>query len=181
MHNFYRVLPIIINKKRLYITDIIKKENMMKLLLIALMLISNSSWAQVNNILSPDAKSFYAKAMPTVKPGVKDLVEKMGMYFSNHTIDVDSLLSQLKNKKPLQKLTSHELKGIIVLIMVQASENADRRIKQLVTHTTNDNGESDTAEQTNIIIQNKSRMAADANMVMNNISSNKEEILRSLK
>ena len=153
----------------------------MKLLLIALMLTSNSSWAQVNNILSPDAKNFYAKAMPTVKPGVKDLVEKMGMHFSNHSIDVDSLLSQLKNKKSLQNLTPHELKGIVVLIMVQASVNADSRIKQLVTHTTNDNQGSDTAEQTNIIIQNKSRMAADANMVMNNISSSKEEILRSLK
>lgn len=153
----------------------------MKLLLIAFMLTSHSSWAQVNNILSPDAKNFYAKAMPTVKPGVKDLVEKMGMHFSNHSIDVDSLLSHLKNKKPLQNLTPHELKGIVVLIMVQASENADRRIKQLVTHPNDNNQENTTAEQTKVIIQNKSRMAADANIVMNNISPNKEEILRSLK
>lgn len=153
----------------------------MKLLLIALILISHNSWAQVNNILSTDAKNFYAKAMPTVKPVVKDLVENMGMHFRNHSINVDSLLSQLKNKKPLKDLTPHELKGIIVLIMVQASENADRCIKQLVTHTAGDNQGNATVEQTIVIIQNKSRMAADANMVMNNISSNKEEILRSLK
>ncbi len=153
----------------------------MKLLLIAFIFTHHNSWAQVNNILSPDAKSFYAKAMPAVKPGVRDIVENMGMHFSNHSIDVDSLLSQLKNKKPLQQLSLRELKGIIVLIMVQASENADRRIKQLVTHKTDDNQENETAEQTNIIIKNKSRMACDANVVMNNISSNKEEILRSLK
>jgi hypothetical protein len=181
VHNFYRVSPIITNKKRLYITGIIKKKNMMKLLLFTFILISNSCLSQANSVLSPDAKSFYAKAMPTVKPGVKDLIENMGMHFSNHSLDVDSLLSQLKNKKILQQFTPHELQGIIVLIMVQASENADKRIKQLVTHTSGGNEGYTTVEQTNLIIQNKSQIAANANMVMNNISINKEEILRSLK
>ena len=181
MHNFYGVLPIITNKKRLYIAHIIKKKNMMKLLLITFILISNNCWSQANSILSPDAKSFYEKAMPTVKPGVKDLIENMGIHFSNHTIDVDSLLFQLKNKKILERFTPHELKGILVLIMVQASENADKRIKQLVTRTSGGNEENTAADQTNIIIQNKSQIAANANMVMNNISINKEEILRSLK
>ena len=181
VHNFYRASPIIINKERLYITAIIKKKNMMKLLLITFILISNNCWSQANNILSPDAKNFYAKAMPTVKPGVKDLIENMGMHFSNHSLDVDSLLSQLKNKRILEQFTPHQLKGIIVLIMVQASVNADTRIKQLVTHSADSKQENITAGQTNLIIQNKSQIAANANMVMNNISINKEEILRSLK
>ncbi|MBS1736124.1 MAG: hypothetical protein JSS98_05890 [Bacteroidetes bacterium] len=154
---------------------------MMKQLLIVFLLISNTCAAQVNNILSADAKNFYTKAMPLVKPGVKNMVENMGMHFSNHTINVDSLLEQLKHKKELARFTPHELKGIIVLIMVQASDNADMRIKQLVTHTASDNGENNTAAQTDLIIQNKSQIAANANLVMNNIAINKEEILRSFK
>ncbi|MEO5500455.1 MAG: hypothetical protein ABIR31_03345 [Ginsengibacter sp.] len=154
---------------------------MMKLLLIVFMFIHHVSCAQVNNILSPEVKNFYAKAMPTIKPGVKDLIENMGNHFSNHSLDVDSLLSQLKNKKIMQPFGSHEIKGIIVLIMVQASENADLRIKQLVTHSTSKNQGDIAVDQTNSIIQNKSQIATNANMVMNNISVNKDEIISALK
>jgi hypothetical protein len=87
--------------------------------------------AQVPAAMSSDAIDFYNKAFTVIKPQIKTFINRKSISINYYSLNVDSLKQSFK-KEIKEKLANTDLDGIIVLVMVQASQNTDGELKELV-------------------------------------------------
>lgn len=153
---------------------------MKSLIPVCFCLCSLCSMAQINTIMPQEAKTFYTKAMPTIKPQIKELIEKNAVALKGKTINIDSLCKELSKSQLLKKATRQDIEAIGVLIMVQATRDADEDLKNLVINKRN-NAPSDNNNQVDSILENKSKMAENASELMKRISGAQDLVINNLK
>lgn len=162
---------------------------------------STNILGQVSKVIPAEAEDFYNKSMPLLRPQVKNIVLHTAKSIENRKINADSLSSELKANAALKGMSNNDIEGIIVLIMVQASKDADANLKKMVLEISRSNGQKrqttasseptknkakdDADEIENIklqmIMDHKSDMAQEVNYAMKKISSTQQTIINNLK
>ena len=164
--------------------------------------------AQVPTAMPPDANTFYNNAMPVIRQQVKNMVLKTAVAIKYRKANADSLSQRLRTINSLKGMSNNDIEGITVLIMVQASEDADTDLKRLVLGMSRGNEqkqEQQTTMQTvsvnnvknktrsieeinsmqnlklQMIMERKSRMAEEISNVMKKISGIQQNIINNLK
>ncbi len=145
--------------------------------------ISFCGFAQVHTAMPPEATALYNNAMRSIKPEIKNLIEKGANKLKNRNVNSDSLANELKKDPLLKGINQHDIEAIIVLIMVQASKNADADLKNLVIkmRKTNDQNSTESYNGTEAIIDHKSKIAETLAVVMKKISGSQENAINNLK
>lgn len=144
--------------------------------------------AQVNSVMPAEAKAFYQNAMESIKPGIKNLIEKNANKLTRHRVNVDSLIKELHKIPLLREGNEKDLEAITVLILVQASKNADADLKDLVIHMRHSNSEKKNEEEDEnckntaaLIVENKSEMAQSISIMMKKLSGSAEMVMDKFK
>ena len=141
--------------------------------------ISFYSFAQVPTAMPPEANAFYSNAINNIKPEIIDLVRKnAGNLKSNNA---DSLVKALKKNSQLANYKSAELEAVAVLIMIQASKNADADLKQLVLARAKNNSVTATEERSKNILNYKSNMAESISVLMQKLAPHTETLINNLR
>ena len=141
--------------------------------------LSTYSFAQVPTAMPPEANVFYRNAIDNIKPEIKDLVRKNAENLKGN--NVDSLVKALKKNRQLVNYKSAELEAVAVLIMIQASKNADADLKQLVLARAKNNSVTATEEQSKNILNYKSDMAESISFLMQKLAPYPERLINNLK
>lgn len=146
--------------------------------------ISFCGFAQVHSAMPPEAIVFYNNAMRSIKPAIKDVIQKNANKLRSRNINPDSLNSELKKDPLLKGMNQKDVEAITVLIMVQASKNADSDLKNLVIKMRKTN-DSNYANQdfngTETILEHKSKIAETVAVAMEKISGSQENSINNLK
>ena len=165
------------------------------------LLFSKSLNAQVSKVIPTDANDFYNKSMPLLRPQVKDIVLHAAKSIENRKINTDSLSKALHRNAALKGMSNNDIEGVIVLIMIQASKDADADLKKMVLEISRHNGQKketvsnsvsankkDTQDDTEMqnlklqmIMDRKSDMAEEVSYVMKKISGTQQNIINNLK
>lgn len=143
---------------------------------------SHVTFAQVNNVLPSEADAFYQNSMRSIKPEVKNLIEKNANKLTGQKVNVDSLLKELHKNALLKNGNEKDLEAITVLILVQASKNADNELKDMVIHLRNANSDTEEYKSTaTLLVENKSDIAKAVSMIMKKISGSPEMVMDKFK
>lgn len=162
---------------------------MKNLLLFAIYSLSFFTYAngQVPKAMPPDANEFYNNLMPLLRPQVKNIVFQTAKEITQHKVNGDSIYLSIQSNAALKNLSKMDVYGVAILILVQASKDADEEIKKMVmaiSHRPDHSGE-ETTETQNLklqkIMQHKSKIAEEINYLMNKISGNEVSIMKNLK
>jgi hypothetical protein len=164
--------------------------------------------AQVPTAMPADANAFYINAMPAIRQQVKDIIIQTAAAIKHRKPNADSLTQRLRTNKALKGMSNADIGGIIVLIMVQASKNADTDLKIMVLGmsrrnepeqqqrtsvqtVSENNAENKTTPVEDIndvqnskmkmIMEGKSRMAEEISTVMKKIAGTQQTIISNLK
>ena len=139
-------------------------------------------FGQVNFIMPPEADIFYTKAISTIKPSIKSVIERKAVSLKNLNVNSDSLTAALKSDPLLKGVNQPSLEIITVLIMVQISKNADEELKTLVmkVRKADEQSSNEIAKGSELIIGRKSRIAETVTAAMKKVSF-QENTLNSLK
>lgn len=154
------------------------------------LLFFKSPIAQVLKVIPTEADDFYNKSMPMLRPQVKNIVLNTAKTIENREVNADSLILALKANKALKGMRNNDIEGIIVLIMVQASKDADADLKSMVLEISrkndlkkNNRHKVDEAQNLKwqMIMDRKSDMAEEVSYVMKKISGTQQDIINNLK
>lgn len=140
-------------------------------------------FSQVNAILPTEAKVFYENAMLHIKPEVRTFIEKNANKLTGHKINVDSLEKELKKSNLLKHRNESELHAIAILILVQASKNADDSLKEMVIHKKQPDSESEIEKErdkdyASRLVENKSEIAETVLFMMKKLSGTQQIIMK---
>lgn len=148
-------------------------------------LFSICSIAQINTVMPTEANTFYSKAMANIKPQIKNIVEKNADVLKGKTINTDSLSKALIKNQFLKNATIQDIEAIGVLIMVQASKNADADLKELVINRRKNEREANPGNtapgKVESILENKSKLAENVSMLMKRISAAQDVVINNLR
>lgn len=168
----------------------------------ALVFCTKGTTGQVSKVMPIDADHFYANSMPLLRPTLKKIILQSAKAIENRKINTDSLSAALHRNAALKDMGNNEMDGIIVLIMVQASKDADADLKQMVLQISHSEGQKKAANnspghaspkdaeddltsrqnlQLQMIIDRKSDMAEEVSGVMKKISGTQQNIINNLK
>lgn len=148
--------------------------------------LSFGSYSQVNTAMPPEADLFYNNAMQTIKPQIKNTIEKNANNLKDRKVNADSLSRLLRADRALKGRTQQDIEAITILIMVQVSKNADADLKALVVNIQK-NHDTDMpangANSTNVenILNNKSEVAAQVSLLMKKLAGFQDMALDNLK
>lgn len=155
---------------------------MKNLLLFIFSHVTFCSFAQVHSAMPPEAGSFYNKAMPSINPDIKILIEKNAVHLKSAQVDTDSLSYALKKDPLLKKMKQPDLDAIAVLILVQASKNADADLKTLVINMRKTNNQNtQKVDATVSLLEYKSKIAEGIPLLMKKISDSQESAINNLR
>ncbi len=180
-------------------------KNLLLLAFSTLFLVNSN--AQVTTIMPPDANTFYNNSMPLLRPAVKNIVLQTAKSMKNRRANSDSLSKTLRVNSILKGMRSNDIEGIVVLIMVQASKDADADLKNMVMGISRQNeqksenrpfaqpvsddmddkagSKNNEQEMQNLrlqmIMDRKSKMAEEVSYVMKKISGTQQNIINNLK
>ncbi len=144
------------------------------------------SIAQINTVMPQEANTFYSKAMANIKPQIKNIVKKNADVLKGRTINTDSLSKALIKNQLLKNATPQDIEAIGVLIMVQASKNADADLKDLVINRGKNEREKTSVNNTpgtkvESILENKSKIAENVSILMKRISGAQDVVINNLR
>lgn len=126
-----------------------------------------TSYSQVHTSMPPEAKSFYQKAMQSLKPEIKYEVEKMASKLKGRNVNADSLSGEIKKDPVLKKYDQAKIDALTILVLVQASKNADEDLKKIVMTMQDDKNHPNTSfDKTKPLIEHKSQLAKNLNEAM---------------
>jgi len=132
--------------------------------------------------MPPEANTFYSKAMANIKPQIKNIVEKNAGVLKGRTINADSLSKALIKNQLLKNATPQDIEAIGVLIMVQASKNADADLKDLVINMNKNEREKNAPDnKVESILENKSKIAENVSILMKRISGTQDVVINNLR
>lgn len=154
---------------------------MKNLLLLPSLLITFCTLAQVHSAMPPEADLFYNRAIPIINPAIKKLIEKNAVYLKTAPINTDSLSQALKNDPLLKKMKRQDIDAIAVLILVQASKNADSDLKNMVLKSLRHNNERFKEDSTRSLLEHKSKIAEGITLVMKKIDASQQSAINNLK
>lgn len=162
---------------------------MKKILLLLCIVFSLQTKSQVHSAMPPEANEFFDKAMSLINPSVKNLITQSAMTLKNRHANADSLFKVLRKNHLLKKMNDGNIAGITILIIVQASKDADEDLKKIVLSMKNDAQQVSNNDETNdkkqlalqLILNRKSNMAEEISLVLKRILQDKEVIINSLK
>lgn len=148
--------------------------------------LSFGSYSQVNTVMPPEADIFYNNAIKTIKPQIKNTIEKNASNLKGRRVNTDSLARNLHLDQSLKNSTGQEIDAIVILIMVRASKNADADLKNLVTHIQKNNDKDNPPGKANstdveIILNNKSQIAQNISSLMQKLSGSQDIVIDRLK
>jgi hypothetical protein len=153
-------------------------------------LFSKSIIAQVSKIIPTEAEDFYNKLMPLLRPQIKNIVLHNAKAIEKRKINTDSLAHALNANTTLKGMSKNNIEGIIVLIMVQASKDADIDLKKMVLEIGRNNEQKEEARdemnetqnlKLQMIMDHKSAMAEEVSYTMKKISGSQQDIIDNLK
>lgn len=134
---------------------------------------TNHIFAQVNSVMPVQANTFFENAMLTIKPDIKNIIEKNANKLRGRKINVDSLVKELHKNEHLRLGNENDLQAIAVLILVQTSKYADADLKNLVLNLNHSNLKKETEvekeiskNKAEIILSNKSDIAENVSFIM---------------
>jgi hypothetical protein len=141
---------------------------------------------QVNTILPSEATAFYQNSMQRLKPAIRNLIEKNASKLTGKRVNTDSLMGELQKDPLLRTASAGDLKAITVLILVQASKNADNNLKELVLQKRNDGNKNDAEKEkdkqyASLLLENKSEIAQKVALIMMQNSLSPEMTLDKFK
>jgi hypothetical protein len=141
---------------------------------------------QVNTILPSEATAFYQNSMQHLKPAIRNLIEKNASKLTGQKVNTDSLMRELQKDPLLRTASAGDLKAITVLILVQASKNADNNLKELVLQKRNDGNKNDAEKEkdkqyASLLLENKSEIAQKVALIMMQNSLSPEMTLDKFK
>lgn len=160
------------------------------LLVIIIFITLQSTRAQVPQAMPPDANEFYNKSMPLLRPQVKNIVLQIAATLKNDSINTDSLSAALQKNAQLKGMSKNNIDGVAVLIMVQASTDADVDLKKMVLSIARneqkntlakDNSTEAQHQQLQTIMDHKSDLAEGVTYVMKKISGSQQDIINNLR
>ena len=133
-----------------------------------------------------EANTFYSKGMANIKSQIKNIVEKNADVLKGRTINTDSLSKALIKNQLLKNATPQDIEAIGVLIMVQASKNADADLKDLVINRGKNEREKTSVNNTpgnkvESILENKSKIAENVSILMKRISGAQDVVINNLR
>ena len=157
--------------------------------------------------MPPDANEFYVSAMPVLRQKVKDIVLHTAFAIKYRKANADSLSQKLIANKALNGMSDNDIEGITVLILVQASKDADADIKLMVVGISRGdeqkkqqsaarNVSENSMENKNkygedifdiqnaklkVVMERKRLMAEETNAIMKKISGSQQSIINNLK
>src|ERR1700693_600335 len=139
---FFRCIlypSLIKNNNLFYKIKHLLMKNLLFFAFFTLLLFSKNLIAQVSKVIPPEADDFYNKSMPLLRPQVKNIVLNTAKAIENCKINADSLSRALRGKVTLKGMSNNDIEGVIVLIMVQASKDADTDLKRMVLEISHKN------------------------------------------
>ena len=142
--------------------------------------LSLSAFSQVHSAIPAEASSFYNAAMRSVNPGIKSIIELTAFELNSRNVNTDSLSQALKKDPLLKNLPQDAIDAITVLIMVEASKNADADLKTLVMKIRKNGQNEAESKKTQSILEHKSRMAENIVVLMKKIGAG-EGLINNLK
>ncbi len=161
------------------------------LFVVIIFLTLKSTFAQLPKAMPADANEFYNKSMPLLRPQVKNIVLQIATTVKNRSINTDSLSDALQKNSRLKGMGKNDIDGIAVLIMVQASIDADSDLKKMVLAIGRGNDQKSTPSKDNsneaqnlklqTIMDRKSDLAEGVTYVMKKISGTQQDIINNLK
>lgn len=132
-----------------------------------------------------EANTFYQNAMLTIKPGIKNIIEKNANKLTRRRVNADSLIKELHKIPLLRDGNEKDLEAITVLILVQTSRNADSELKDLVIHMRHSNSDKSNDEDCKntaaLIVENKSEIAQSISIIMKKLSGSAEMAMDKFK
>lgn len=151
--------------------------------------ISQNSYAQVAKAMPPDADEFYNKTIPLLKLQVKKIILQTAEAIKHQKINSDSLFRSLQKNPQLKDMGNNDIEGITVLVMVQASKDADEDLKKMVMEISRSSSQNNNVAKENdlqnsklqVIMDRKSGMAEEIGNVMKKISGAQQDIIDNLK
>jgi hypothetical protein len=138
------------------------------------------TFGQVNSVLPSEANAFYQNSMNSIKPAVKNLIEKNANKLTGQKVNADSLVKELHKNPLLKNGNEKDLEAIAVLILVQASKNADNELKDIVVHMRNSESEKYKSSAT-LLLENKSEIADAVAVILKDISGSPEMVMDKFK
>lgn len=140
----------------------------------------------MNTVMPPEADLFYNNAMQAIKPQLRSTIEKNANNLKDRRMNTDSLLRVLRTDAVLKNRAQQEINAVAVLIMVQASKNADADLKNMVMTIQKNNGENSRPDDPNsiklkTILNNKSQIAGHISILMNKLSGQQNLVIDHLK
>lgn len=150
---------------------------------------SQNSYAQVAKAMPPDADEFYNKTILLLKPQVKKIILQTAEAIKHQKINSDSLFNILHKNPQLKGMGNNDIEGITVLVMVQASKDADEDLKKMVMEISRSSSQNNNVAKENDlqnsklqkIMDRKSGMAEEIGYVMKKISGIQQDIIDNLK
>lgn len=150
---------------------------------------SQNSYAQVAKAMPSDADEFYNKTILLLKPQVKKIILQTAEAIKHQKINSDSLFNILHKNPQLKGMGNNDIEGITVLVMVQASKDADEDLKKMVMEVSRSSSQNNNVAKENDlqnsklqkIMDRKSGMADEISYVMKKISGIQQDIIDNLK
>jgi len=165
-------------------------KNLLFFAFFTLLLFSKNLIAQVSKVMPPEADDFYNNSMPMLRPQVKNIILQTAKAIENRKINADSLSQALHRNMTLKGMSNNDIEGVIVLIMVQASKDADADLKHMVLEISHKNDQKKESQEEiseiqnlklQMIVDRKSHMAEEVSYAMKKISGTQQNIINNLK
>src|ERR1035438_1427646 len=165
-------------------------------------LVTKCTTAQVSKVMPEDADHFYNTSMLLLRPAVKTVVLQAAKAIEHRKINTDSLSVALHRNSALKGMGNTEIEGILILIMVQVSRDADADLKRMVLEISRNNNQKKAAStlsrsaaqrdslaeafcvqnlKLKMIIERKSDIAEEIGDAMKKISAPHQNIINNLR
>lgn len=139
------------------------------------------TYSQVNNSMPAEAHLFYQKAMEVLQPEIRTKVESIAKKLKGKSVNTDSLSMEIKKDMVFKKQKSLKAEAITILILVQASKNADADLKEMVINMANEKGSSPQAfDKTKPLLEYKSALAKNLDETLVKMNSSPRKLLEGL-
>ena len=132
---------------------------MKKLSFLIILFNTLAAFSQNSTIANQQAEDFYNKAMPAIRPALKNIIQTNASQLKGRTVNADSLGRALKNNKQLSQLQSVDIDALVMLIMMQMSKDANQDMKNMLIEMKRVNDEKkQMREATQLMKQQQARM-----------------------
>ena len=111
-----------------------------------------------------DAIVFYDKAITIIKPLLKKIIDRKSIDLRDYAANPDSLKKKFRHEIQLKSMNNNDIDGIIVLVLVQSSIQADDDLKHLVMAISRGNYDRKNGQTTARSVSSRSKSVSDEDL-----------------